>query len=360
MMNIRKKFQARLSMWLNFLPVILLCCSAGCMFPVDPANDIPYKNERNLTGKMLYKRGAYYYHLATATHFWQGAPETNTEEFKQAGIYFSRALTKGYRPKTGYDHLWEYYNFAGDNIEVAKKQEAGYTSLIEAFPDSLKYWNSRALNRLNYKNYKGALEDLNYIVNTKRNYENLEEIYYMRGAVKYVLDQKDTTDAEADRMKALKLLETNATLDTYYVHCKVLKADMLSGDDQEGFMREKEAEDSALIKAYPDTLYHYSNRALDRHYLRNYQGALDDLNHVLQAKSTENNVKFKDDYYNRGVAKYRLNPKDTSAAEADRMIAIKLHKMYVYEEPYRWYCKDLTIPHVVLNPKMKRSNTSFF
>jgi len=59
---------------------------------------MPYKNETDLTGKMLYERADYYYKKATKTHFWQGAPETDMEELKQAGIYYSSALAKGYRP----------------------------------------------------------------------------------------------------------------------------------------------------------------------------------------------------------------------------------------------------------------------
>jgi hypothetical protein len=104
---------------------------------------------------MLYEIGDYYYRMATGTHYWGGAPETDPDELKRAGLYYNMALAKGYRPKTGYDHLLEYCDYAGDYAGYYKKQEAIYTSLVQAFPDSVKYWFGRAINRQHYKDYQG-------------------------------------------------------------------------------------------------------------------------------------------------------------------------------------------------------------
>ena len=109
-----KKYQAGPKMWLlSVFSAIAMCCSFGCHFTQDPADEMPYKNEHNLTGKMFYERGDYYYRIATTTHFWQGVPETDPDEFRQAEVYYRKALFKGYRPKTGYDHLLEFYDHEG-------------------------------------------------------------------------------------------------------------------------------------------------------------------------------------------------------------------------------------------------------
>lgn len=319
---------------------ILLCCSLGCDFTQDPAGEMPYKNEHNLSGKMLYERGDYYHRIATTTYFYGGLPETDMDKLEQAGTYYSRALAKGYRPKAGYDHLQEYYVEVGDD----KKQEAGYTSLIQAFPDSLKYWYLRATNRQRQKNYQGALQDLNHIIKTKSDYKGLEDAYYMRGAVKYRLNPKDTTDAEADRMIAFKLHKMNATMAPYYAYCIVWKNDSEpyeeGNSNSDDIFRKQEAESTALIKAHPDSMQYWYDRAIARQKQRNYQGALKDFNEVLKPQNNYKNSNLEYAYYNRGAVKYRLNPKDTTAAEADRLIAIKLHKMNADLTNYHDYCME--------------------
>lgn len=299
---------------------------------------MPYKNETDLTGKMLYERADYYYKKATKTHFWQGAPETDMEELKQAGIYYSSALAKGYRPKTGYDRLLEYYDNEGD----IKIQEAGYAALIEAFPEKINYRYARAISRKNNKDYKGALQDLNHIV--KHDFIDLEEAYYMRGAVKYVLNPKDTADAEADRMTALNLRKKNATLDSYHVYCIVYQLDSMPYDkDDPAFekdLKKQEAENTAMIKAHPDSTEYWYYRALNRQQLRNYEGALGDFNRALTPGADHKKINLETAYYLRGAVKYRLNPKDTTEAEADRWAATKLHRENAISVPYSSYCED--------------------
>jgi hypothetical protein len=71
-----RNYTTRLNTWLiSVFSVISLCCTLGCDFIQYPAEERPYKNEHNLTGKMLYEIGDYYYKKATTTHFWGGAPE---------------------------------------------------------------------------------------------------------------------------------------------------------------------------------------------------------------------------------------------------------------------------------------------
>jgi tetratricopeptide (TPR) repeat protein len=265
------------------------------------------------------------------------------DELEQAGSYYSRALAKGYRPKTSYDHLEEYYTTAvGDD----NKQEAGYTSLIQAFPDSVKYWYLRATNGQRQKHYQEALQDLNHIIKTKSNYKGLEDAYYMRGAVKYRLNPKDTTDAETDRMAAFKLHKMNATMPPYYVYCIVWKNDSTPKEEEDASLKEtfrkQEAESNAMIKVHPDSMQYWNDRARAKQQQRNYQGALKDFNELLKPQNNHkiSNLDLEYAYYNRGAVKYRLNPKDTTAAEADRMIAIKFHKMNVDLLNYHDYPVD--------------------
>ncbi|MGZ3872997.1 MAG: hypothetical protein ACXVJD_08765 [Mucilaginibacter sp.] len=173
-----------------------------------------------------------------------------------------------------------------------------------------------------------------------------------------MLNPKDTADAETGRLTALKLAKTKATLQPYYVYCISWKADSepydkdnLGGED---IFRKQEAENTAMIKAHPDSLQYWYYRALNRQQLRNYQGALMDLNRVLKPadnyKNLENayytslekvyQIDLENAYYMRGAVKYRLNPKNTSAAEADRLIAIKLHRRNAILIPYKSYCSD--------------------
>jgi hypothetical protein len=53
-----------------------------------------------------------------------------------------------------------------------------------------------------------------------------------------------------------------------------------------------------------------------------------------------NKKDLEDAYYMRGAVKYRLNPKDTTAAETDRQTAIKLHRLNSFLIPYSSYCMD--------------------
>ena len=221
MTSTNNKRPAGLSLWLMiaFSGLLSSCIFRWDFQKQDAAGEMPYKNERALTGKMLYARGDYYYYKATRTHYWQGAPETNMDEMEQAGNYYRRAFTTGYRPKTGYDSLRQYYYTVGDY----KKQEAGFTALLQAYPDSIKYWYDRAINRQQQKNYQGALQDLNKVLKPGSNFKELEDAYFRRGAVKYMLNPKDTADAEADRIAAQKLTKPSTPLITYHDYCSFWK-----------------------------------------------------------------------------------------------------------------------------------------
>ena len=177
---------------------------------------MPYQNEDHLTGQMLYERGDYFYHKAKETHTYGGLPETDMAELEQAAHYYSKALAMGYHPIAGYDNLEEYYLLAiGDEV----KQEAKLTALIDAYPDNARYWYSRAINRQAQKNYQGALHDLNQVIRLDQDSPDLETRYYLRGAMKYMLNPQDTVDAEVDRSIAQKLHKENTILTTYHDYC---------------------------------------------------------------------------------------------------------------------------------------------
>lgn len=154
-----------------------------------------------LSGKMQYQLGMYYYNKAKNTHYWGGALETNIDELKIAANYFKQADNKGYHTRNGYLTMVEFY-FGTTNY---KQAAAAYTGLLKLYPDSSDYYFYRGNSRLSMKDYHGALQDYNNALKPGNNLSDRKDTYYMRGAIKYLLNPKDTTSAEADRKIAAKL-----------------------------------------------------------------------------------------------------------------------------------------------------------
>jgi hypothetical protein len=54
------------------------------------------------------------------------------------------------------------------------------------------------------------------VLRPKSNYKQLGEAYYIRGALKYKLNKKDTTAAEADRTEAQKYNKVSDSLISFH------------------------------------------------------------------------------------------------------------------------------------------------
>jgi tetratricopeptide (TPR) repeat protein len=159
-----------------------------------------YFGSRWRSGKVQHQLGMYYYNKATKTHFWGGAPETNMDELGKAAAYFEQANANGYHTKTAYLNMAHYYQGTSNY----KQEAAAYTGILKLCPDSSDYYFYRAGCRHSMKDYKGALQDYNEALKPGNHLTYLTDAYYMRGAMKYLLNPKDTTAAETDRKMAAK------------------------------------------------------------------------------------------------------------------------------------------------------------
>ncbi|CAM3948821.1 lipopolysaccharide assembly protein LapB [Mucilaginibacter galii] len=175
-----------------------------------------YFGNRWLSGKAQHELGMYYYNKATKSHFWGGSPETDMEELGKAAAYFEQANAKGYHTKAAYLNMAQYYQGTSNY----KQEAAAYTGLLKLYPDSSNYYYYRAGCRQSMKDYQGALQDYNEALKHPGLLTYLKDTYYMRGAVKYILNPKDSTAAETDRKLAAKYNEYGTDTSPYKIFWK--------------------------------------------------------------------------------------------------------------------------------------------
>ncbi len=195
-------------------------------------------------------------------------------------------------------------------------------------------FSKRAGNKMDKKDYSGAISDYNRAIGINPNYEML---FYNRGTAKVYLDQN--RDAIEDFNKAIKMNPeykaayinralAKATIEDYTGaiadFTKVVELDptYVSGYYEIGNLKRKTEDFAGAIEAYDkvvilvtDDANTYFFRGLAKCKTQDYKGGIIDF-----AKAIELNPQFGDAFYNRGLANF-MNYDETAACEDLRRAA---------------------------------------
>ena len=152
---------------------------------------------------------------------------------------------------------------------------------------AIEYYED-AQEKIDLKDYMGALEDLNKAIALKPDYA---QAYVIRGIVKNNLE--DYSGSIKDLNKAIELKPDNA--EAYYLRA-VLKS-CLKEKDYIGVIQDA----SKAIELKPDYVAAYYRRGINKFYIEDYRGAIQDFNKAIELKSS-----YAHAYYMRGLSKIFL------------------------------------------------------
>lgn len=164
------------------------------------------------TGKQLYNSGLE--HFKSADH----ECYHDHDELSKATVDFEKSIDKGFKERDVFDKLtWSYLLLNCDN----ENAERIYSMGLQSFPDDIEFYFRRGGCRKELKKYKEAFDDFNQaiLLDTTRKYEYINNAFYERGAMRYILG--DTINADKDREIAKSI--TDHELRTYQDYCRLWK-----------------------------------------------------------------------------------------------------------------------------------------
>ena len=164
------------------------------------------------TGQQLYKSGLD--HFKSADH----GDYHDHEGLSKAILDFEKSIGKGFRARDVFEKLSRSYLLLnGDN----QNAERVYTLGLQTFPDDIEFYFRRGNCRKVLRKHKLAYDDFNQVIirDTTRKYEYLNDAFYERGAMRYILG--DTVNADKDREFAKSI--TDHELRTYQDYCQLWK-----------------------------------------------------------------------------------------------------------------------------------------
>jgi tetratricopeptide (TPR) repeat protein len=163
-------------------------------------------------GQHFYEAGLKYYQEA------DGGDVYDYQGMKNAIVNFEKAIEKGYKKREVFDKLtWSYRLLNQDN----ENMERVYSLALEHYPNDVEFYFRRGDCRKELKKHKQAFDDFNKAIqlDTTRNYEYINDAFYERGAMRFILG--DTVNADKDREIAKSMTEFD--LRTYQDYCKLWK-----------------------------------------------------------------------------------------------------------------------------------------
>ena len=155
----------------------------------------------------LYERGL------VAKEAGMGTDVLNRVALAEAARYFELALDKGYRSRDVFQNLYWCYAISHNGPAV----EAALSRGLTRYPADQEFWCRRADARLERKDFALALADFDSGLRLPTKYAYVSQVFYGRGAAKYMLGQKQ--EAEKDRTRAQTL--SGDSLRTYEDYCKL-------------------------------------------------------------------------------------------------------------------------------------------
>ena len=164
------------------------------------------------TGKQLYNRGLE--HFKSADH----ECYHDHDGLSKAIVDFEKSIDKGFKERDVFDKLTLSYLLLKRDNENAERI---YSMGLQSFPDDIEFYFRRGGCRKELKKHKEAFDDFNQaiLLDTARKYEYINDAFYERGAMRYILG--DTIIADKDREIAKSI--TDHELRTYQDYCRLWK-----------------------------------------------------------------------------------------------------------------------------------------
>lgn len=161
------------------------------------------------TGEQYYQSGLV--HFKSGDH----GDYHDLEQIELAIENFEKSIKKGFKQRDVFDKLTWSYRFLNDDNE---NMERIYSLALSNFPKDIEFYFRRGACRKELKEHKAALKDFDQaiLIDKKRQYEYINDVFYERGAMKYILG--DTINANKDRILAQRM--TDYDLRTYEDYCK--------------------------------------------------------------------------------------------------------------------------------------------
>lgn len=235
------------------------------------------------------------------------------EDFEHAGVLLKR-LDKG---------------LMSHEKGLAKFNESDYKAAIKHFNDAVSFnielgqtYHLRGLSKKYTGDYRGAVIDLNRVIDMHPGYEEISDIYYDCGKIKYY-KLNDNEGALKDYNQAIKIRPTNAAI---YFSRAILKKSM---DDNDGALEDYRKS----IELNPSDAETFFSRALLYMSLENYSEAITDLDTVIKlGLSDEDSVSLFDAYAMRASCKLFLNKYSEAMNDFDKTIEIEPQNGKAYFE----------------------------
>ena len=256
--------------------------------------------------------------------------EREPNSINAAHAYMGRSnIKRSLKDKIGAKEDFEYAGVLLRKLDKGlKANDKGRTKFNEGdFKSALKYFNEaisqkiefdqtyhlRGLSKKYLGDYKGALLDFNRVIDTYPDYEEIFEIYYDRGKIKYH-KLNDYEGALEDYNKALHLDPSNADV---YNSRAMLKETL---KDFEGAMLDY----NKAIELKPSDAEIFFSRGILKFKIEDYHGAIEDINNVVKMGLNDDaSISMFDTYSLRGGFKHIV--KDYEGAIKDFSKAIELN-----------------------------------
>ena len=187
----------------NKISSILLCLTVAIVL---------FSCDTFQTGQQLYKSGLNHYKSADHDDY------HDHDGLNKAILDFEKSIDKGFKERDVFDKLtWSYLLLNSDN----QNAERVYSLGLQTFPNDIEFYFRRGGCRKELKRHKQAFEDFNQaiLLDTTRKYEYINNAFYERGAMRYIL--RDTINADKDREIAKSI--TDHELRTYHDYCQLWK-----------------------------------------------------------------------------------------------------------------------------------------
>ena len=173
------------------------------------------------------------------------------------------------------------YGFMGERLGLGDSLDDENVIMDE------NYYNETLKVRIDHKDYYGAIEDLDYLIQMN---PTEPEYYAKRGNVNKILKYYD--ESLVDLSKAIEMRPME---DRYYAYRAITKSRV---GDYQGAVRDL----TEAINLNPDEARYYAIRASRKVLLKNYKFAISDYDKAIDLDSKNPNY-----WYNRGAVKMGLN-----------------------------------------------------
>ena len=139
----------------------------------------------------------------------------------KAIIYFRVAMIKGYKERSIFTNAYWCYHDYDFSHPWYRSIESVLTKGLKYYPQDIEFYFRRANARTELKEFQNALldYDMAILLDKTRQYEYINEAFYNRGAVRYMIG--DQTGARNDFIKGQKM--SGYTFREYHDYCKKWK-----------------------------------------------------------------------------------------------------------------------------------------